>query len=72
MRLRAVLAGGLVLGIGTTATLAAWNDSEYATTTVTASRFGIVGNTNGGAFTEHATSAAAATMSSPRATGSAA
>ncbi|SDH27706.1 SipW-cognate class signal peptide [Agrococcus jejuensis] len=56
MRVRAVLAGGLVLGIGTTATLAAWNDSEYATATVTASRFGIEGNINATGFTDHATS----------------
>lgn len=30
-RLRAVLAGALVLGIGTTMTLAAWTDQEFAT-----------------------------------------
>jgi len=30
-RLRAVLAGGLVLGVGAALTLAAWNDAEFAT-----------------------------------------
>ncbi|GAA2174298.1 hypothetical protein GCM10009846_19710 [Agrococcus versicolor] len=57
VRLRAVLAGGLVLGVGTTATLAAWNDSEYATTSVTSGSFGIVGAPGdpaaANAFTDH-------------------
>lgn len=39
LRMRAVLAGGLVLGIGTTATLASWNDAEYASGTLTTSTF---------------------------------
>lgn len=38
-RLRAVLAGGLVLGVGAAVTLAAWNDSEYATGSFSASVF---------------------------------
>ncbi|UFU03019.1 SipW-dependent-type signal peptide-containing protein [Ruania suaedae] len=62
LRLRALLAGGLVLGLGSAVTLAAWNDSEYATTTVTASTFGVVGSVNGGAFSEHPTSGSAATL----------
>ncbi|WP_260980185.1 SipW-dependent-type signal peptide-containing protein [Agrococcus jejuensis] len=53
LRLRALLAGGLVLGLGATATLAAWNDSEHATGTITAGSFGIVGATDGATFTEH-------------------
>ena len=36
---RALLAGGLVLGVGATATLAAWNDSEVATGSFAASVF---------------------------------
>lgn len=52
-RVRALLAGGLVLGIGTTATLAAWNDSEYGTATFTAGRFDIVGAVDGTTFTNH-------------------
>lgn len=36
-----MLAGGLVLGVGATATLASWNDSEYASAVVTTSTFDI-------------------------------
>jgi predicted ribosomally synthesized peptide with SipW-like signal peptide len=39
LRLRAVLAGGLVLGVGAAVTLAAWTDREYGTGTFTASTF---------------------------------
>lgn len=39
LRLRAVLAGGLVFGVGAAATLAAWTDREYGTGTFTASTF---------------------------------
>lgn len=55
LRLRALLAGGVVLGLGSAATLAAWNDSEYASSTVSASTFGLEGSANGEPFTEHAT-----------------
>lgn len=61
-RIRAVLAGGLVLGIGAAATLAAWNDSEYATATFQAGRFDIVGATDGATFTSHATTGTAASL----------
>lgn len=54
LRARAVLAAGLVLGVGATVTLAAWNDSEYASGTLTAGTFGIVGSTDGTTFTDHA------------------
>lgn len=40
-RVRAVLAGALVLGVGATVTLAAWTDRELASGTFTASRFAI-------------------------------
>ena len=53
-RIRAVLAGGLVLGIGAGATLAAWNDSEYGSATFTAGRFDIVGAADGTTFASHA------------------
>ena len=43
LRIRALLAGGLVLGTGATSTLASWNDGEYATGSFTAARFGIEG-----------------------------
>lgn len=62
LRLRALLAGGLVLGLGSAATLAAWNDSEYASSTVTASTFGIEGSVNGGGWSEHATADGAAQL----------
>lgn len=62
-RIRAVLAGGLVFGVGATATLAAWNDSEYASSTFTAGRFDIVGATDGATFSSHATTGAAAALS---------
>jgi predicted ribosomally synthesized peptide with SipW-like signal peptide len=55
--IRAILAGGLVLGVGTAVTLAAWNDSEFVTGTFTAGRFNLEGSTtNGTTFTDHATS----------------
>jgi predicted ribosomally synthesized peptide with SipW-like signal peptide len=51
--IRAILAGGLVLGVGTAVTLAAWNDSESATGTFTAGAFNLEGSTNGTTFTDH-------------------
>ncbi|WP_424936301.1 MULTISPECIES: SipW-dependent-type signal peptide-containing protein [Bacteria] len=62
-RARAILASGLVLGVGTAVTLAAWNDAEYGAATFTAGRFGIVGATDGSTFTEHSSVGAAATLS---------
>lgn len=52
-KVRAVLAGGLVLGVGAAVTLAAWNDSEFATGTFTAGSFNLEGSTDGTAFTDH-------------------
>jgi len=46
----AILAGGLVLGVGAAITLAAWNDSEFATGTFGSGEFGIEGSTDGTAF----------------------
>jgi predicted ribosomally synthesized peptide with SipW-like signal peptide len=57
-----VLAGGLVLGVGAAATLAAWNDSEFGAASFTAGRFDIVGATDGTTFSSHATAGAAATL----------
>lgn len=45
-RIRALLASGIVLGVGATATLAAWNDSEYAGGAVTAGHFTLEGSTD--------------------------
>ena len=41
--IRAILAGGLVLGVGAAVTLAAWNDSEFVTGTFTAGTFNLRG-----------------------------
>ncbi|MFB4352788.1 SipW-dependent-type signal peptide-containing protein [Microbacterium sp. LS_15] len=41
----AVLAGGVVLGVGVGVTLAAWNDSEFATGTFGAGSFNLEGST---------------------------
>ncbi|GAA5147673.1 hypothetical protein GCM10025768_08220 [Microbacterium pseudoresistens] len=51
----AVLAGGLVLGVGAAVTLAAWNDSEFATGTFTAGAFNLEGATDGagGTYSDH-------------------
>jgi len=65
-RIRAVLAAGLVFGVGAAMTLAAWNDSEYGGATFTAGRFDIVGSTDGTTFTSHPVgSPAALTFSAP-------
>jgi predicted ribosomally synthesized peptide with SipW-like signal peptide len=56
----AVLAGGLVLGIGTAVTLAAWNDSEFANGTFTAGAFNLEGSIDGTAYAEHDTAGTAA------------
>lgn len=59
-RLRAALAGGLVLGIGVTATLAAWTDEEHAAGEFTAGTFSIVGSANGADYSDHPTAPGAA------------
>jgi predicted ribosomally synthesized peptide with SipW-like signal peptide len=61
-RVRAILAGGLALGIGAAMTLAAWNDSEFAQGTFTAGAFNIQGSLDGTTYTEHATSGGAAAL----------
>ena len=61
-KIRALLAAGVVFGVGAGATLAAWNDSEYATATFTAGQFGIVGSINGTSFSEHSSEAGAASL----------
>lgn len=52
----AVLAGGLVLGVGAAITLAAWNDSEFAQGTFAAGTFDLVGSTDGSTFASHPSS----------------
>jgi len=60
-KVAAVLAGGLVLGVGTMATLASWNDSEFASATFTAGQFNLEGavDASQAVFGEHASSAGA-------------
>lgn len=53
LRIRALLAAGVVVGLGASATLAAWVDHEHATSTVTSGTFGIVSRAGTGAFSEH-------------------
>jgi predicted ribosomally synthesized peptide with SipW-like signal peptide len=59
---RAILAGGLVLGIGAAVTLAAWNDSEFAQGTFTAGTFNLTGSTDGSTFTDHAATTTPASL----------
>lgn len=61
-KIAAVLAGGLVLGVGTMATLASWNDSEFAAATFTAGKFIFEGAADQTTFTDHATTGAAAAL----------
>ena len=54
-RTRALLAGGLVLGLGAAGTLAAWSDSEFAFGTFNAGQFNIQGSTDGSSWSDHFT-----------------
>lgn len=62
-RVLAILAGGLVLGVGAAITLAAWNDSEYATGTFSAGTFNIQGTSDNTTWDEHASAGGAASLS---------
>ena len=53
--IRAILAGGVVLGVGAAVTLAAWNASEFATGTFQAGTFKIEGSTDGTTYAAHPT-----------------
>lgn len=55
-RVKAILAGGLVLGVGAAVTLAAWNDSEFASGSFSSGTFDMVGSADGTSFTSHAAS----------------
>lgn len=50
VKVRALLASGLVLGVGASVTLAAWNDSEHASGTVSAGHFTLEGSADGASF----------------------
>ncbi|MGO2658591.1 SipW-dependent-type signal peptide-containing protein [Mycetocola reblochoni] len=60
---RALLAGGVVLGLGAAYTLAQWSDSEWAQSTFAAGQFNLEGSVDGTTFEEHPTSADAAELS---------
>lgn len=61
-RFKALLAGGLVLGLGAAITLAAWNDSEFATGTFTAGHFDIEGSVDGSTFADNTPVGSAAAL----------
>jgi predicted ribosomally synthesized peptide with SipW-like signal peptide len=52
-KVAAVLAGGLVFGVGALATLASWNDSEAAKATFDAGVFRLQGSLDGVRYTDH-------------------
>lgn len=65
-KLAALLAGGLVVSTGAMATLASWNDSEFASATFTSGRFDLEGSLdNGVTYTQHNPTAGALTFTSP-------
>ncbi|WKU03379.1 hypothetical protein [Micromonospora sp. HUAS LYJ1] len=61
-RVRAVLAGALVLGFGTTSTLASWTDGEYGTGSFAASVFGTESQTSSSSWASHTPAANAAML----------
>lgn len=62
LRTRAVLAGGLVLGMSAAVTSASWVDNENATATFVASTFGIQSSVDGGVSYADSPSAPGATL----------
>jgi len=61
-RVMAILTGGLVLGVGAAVTLAAWNDSEFATGDFAAGTFQFQGSTDGTTWADHAVEGDAASL----------
>ncbi|WP_029987644.1 SipW-dependent-type signal peptide-containing protein [Leucobacter sp. PH1c] len=59
---RALLAGGLVLGVGAAVTLAAWTDTEWVRGVFGSGSFGIEGSTNGTTFASHPVTGAPAAL----------
>lgn len=62
-KFKAILAGGLVLGLGAAVTLAAWNDSEFVIGNFGNGHFKMVGSEDGTSFSNHDTSATADSLS---------
>lgn len=63
-KIKAILAGGLVLGVGAAITLAAWNDSEFATGTFASGEFNLQGSTTAAdsGYADHESAAGAAEL----------
>ena len=61
-KFKAVLAGGIVLGVGAAVTLAAWTDNEWAEGTFGAGSFNVEGSTDGSDFADHESSGGAAAL----------
>lgn len=64
-RIRALVAAGMVLGIGSATTLAAWNDSEYAQGTITAATFTLESSGGSGFASSSAENPRTLTYSTP-------
>lgn len=61
-RVRAVLAGALVLGVGTTMTLASWTDSEFGSGSFSTTKFDVESSINGGTSYADTTSGSPAVL----------
>ena len=61
-KFKAILAGGIVLGVGAAVTLAAWTDDEWAEGVFGAGSFNVQGSTNGTDFTDHESEGGAAAL----------
>jgi len=61
-KVKALLAGGLVLGVGAAVTLAAWTDQEWVKGTFSAGNFNVQGSPTGSNYADHETSENAATL----------
>ena len=64
-KFKAILAGGIVLGVGAAVTLAAWTDDEWAEGVFGAGTFNVEGSTTGAedSFSDHTSSNGAAELS---------
>lgn len=62
-KVQAILAGGMVLGLGAAITLAVWTDNEWATGTFSAGAFNMEGSTDGVLYEEHEVVGDAAALS---------
>lgn len=61
-KVKALLAGGLVLGVGAAVTLAAWTDQEWVGGTFNTGTFNVQGSTDGAEYSDHETSGTAADL----------